>query len=135
MGAEQDRVRQLASRIAQRVSQPEGEGSASAGGDELASVRRSIAELKRKLETIEEHLSHENKDTASTSREVEAVSLFSCERCSSMVSSFRFNSAMLRRTEASSSPPAEALPSPSGCETRCAIREANCRTRSCSAPI
>lgn len=64
MSAEQDRVRQLASRIAQRVTQsesgPEAALPSGKGEDELASVRRSIAELKRKIATIEEHLSHED---------------------------------------------------------------------------
>lgn len=66
MSAEQERVRELASRIARRVSQDEasegkerGGGDASGGGDDLAAVRQSIAELKRKLATIEEHLSQE----------------------------------------------------------------------------
>jgi hypothetical protein len=72
MSTEQDRVRQLASRIAQRVARDEdgaSEGGGAGGEDELASVRQSIAELKRKLETIEEHLSHDSNDAIAKSRE------------------------------------------------------------------
>jgi|SRR5918911_1491317 hypothetical protein len=70
MSAEQDRVRALAERIAERVSKSASEESAparlasNAGADEMASVRESLAELKRKLAVIEEHLLHE-KDNAS----------------------------------------------------------------------
>ena len=66
MSAEQDRARALASRIARRVSQTEGGKVADKqddAGDELASVRRSLDELKRKLANIEEHLSHEGDDS------------------------------------------------------------------------
>ena len=65
MSAEQDRVRAIAERIAQRVSQRAGEdetrsrGVENATADELTSVRESLAELKRKLVTIEEHLSRD----------------------------------------------------------------------------
>ena len=70
MSAEKDRVRQLASRIARRVSGDEGGADEGRGGnDELASVRQSIAELKRKLATIEEHLSQEKSDAYAKSRE------------------------------------------------------------------
>jgi hypothetical protein len=70
MSAEQDRVRQLASRIAQRVSENEGGADRiTASGDELASVRQSIAELKLKLANIEEHLSHENSDSTEKRRQ------------------------------------------------------------------
>lgn len=69
MSAEQDRVRELAERIARRVSQSEGgnaprpaEASSNAA-DELASMRRSLEELKRKLATIEEHLSQDKDDS------------------------------------------------------------------------
>jgi hypothetical protein len=73
MSAEQDRVRAIAERIAQRVSQTAVEESArprtssDAKSEELASVRESLAELKRKLASIEEHLSREN-DEASPER-------------------------------------------------------------------
>lgn len=64
MSAEKDRVRALAERIAQRVSQSAGEDERSTRAnrdeDDLSSVRESLAELKRKLATIEEHLEREN---------------------------------------------------------------------------
>lgn len=73
MSAEQDRVRALAERIAQRVSQSAGssdERSAHGHKDEgdLSSVRESLAELKRKLATIEEQLEREKDDDAPSGR-------------------------------------------------------------------
>jgi hypothetical protein len=68
MSAEHDRVRAIAERIAQRVSQSAGDDSASpraasnAEADDLAAVRESLAELKRKLANIEEHLSREEEN-------------------------------------------------------------------------
>jgi hypothetical protein len=76
MSAEQDRVRALAERIAQRVSQSESQeqerpGSASnARSDELTDVRESLAELKRKLSNIEEHLARESDDASFERRNV-----------------------------------------------------------------
>ena len=68
MSAEQDRVRALAERIAERVSQGENEkqerSTSNSGSDELADVRESLAELKRKLYTIEEHLAREGNDAS-----------------------------------------------------------------------
>ena len=67
MIAEQDHVRTLAERIARRVSQSAGgdapRAAGASSGDELASVRRSLDELKRKLATIEEHLSQGKEDS------------------------------------------------------------------------
>jgi hypothetical protein len=73
MSAEQDRVRALAERIAQRVSheaddaQPERArtNSDAASNEELAAVRASLAELKRKLANIEEHLARESVEASS----------------------------------------------------------------------
>jgi hypothetical protein len=68
MSTEQDPVRAIAERIAQRVSQSAGEDEsrsrANADKDELSSVRESLAELKRKLATIEEHLEREKENVA-----------------------------------------------------------------------
>lgn len=68
MSAEQDRVRALAERIAQRVSQGAGEDQGrhrnGSGEDDLSSMRESLAELKRKLATIEEHLVREKEDAS-----------------------------------------------------------------------
>ncbi|HEY0323173.1 MAG TPA: hypothetical protein VGC66_19605 [Pyrinomonadaceae bacterium] len=70
MSAEQDRVRAIAERIAQRVSQNTGEdethprGASRAKPDELTSMRESLDELKRKLATIEEHLSRGKTDAS-----------------------------------------------------------------------
>ena len=71
MSAEQDQVRQIAERIARRMSERDAESAAqeptqqNKTGDELAEVRASLAEMKRKLAHLEEHLS--NKKDASTS--------------------------------------------------------------------
>jgi septation ring formation regulator EzrA len=78
MSAEQDRVRALAERIAQRVSQSENveqeeRTASSPRSDELADVRESLAELKRKLYTIEEHLSRERESESSSRQNQEAV--------------------------------------------------------------
>lgn len=70
MSAEQDRVRAIAERIAQRVSQSAGGDETSARAhqghatDDLSSMRESLAELKRKLATIEEHLEREKEDSS-----------------------------------------------------------------------
>lgn len=75
MSAEQDRVRAIAERIAQRVSQSAGEtetgarSSSDANSDELTSVRESLAELKRKLATIEDQLSREKRDDSFNSQD------------------------------------------------------------------
>ncbi|HKS27138.1 MAG TPA: hypothetical protein VJS44_04935 [Pyrinomonadaceae bacterium] len=73
MSAEQDRVRAIAERIAQRVSGQGAGTSDDARGsertDELSEVRESLAELKRKLASIEEHLELEKEDASSGRRE------------------------------------------------------------------
>jgi hypothetical protein len=72
MSAEQDHVRALAYRIAQRVSQAEnGQAQTEPGpghntGDELASVRQSLDEMKRKLAALEEQLLKERNDSDRT---------------------------------------------------------------------
>jgi hypothetical protein len=75
MSAEQDRMRAIAERIAQRFSQTAGEDetrsslASDAKSDELASVRASLVELKRKLATIEEQLAGEKDDASSEGRD------------------------------------------------------------------
>ena len=57
--SEQDRVRELAERVARRLeggSREPGEGSAGAG--ELASLRASLAEIQRRLTHLESHITH-----------------------------------------------------------------------------
>ena len=73
MSAEQDRVRVLAERIARRVSQSEDDSNASPNAsasdepnDDMAAMRKSLDELKRKLATIEEQLSHEKDASVET---------------------------------------------------------------------
>lgn len=74
MSAEQDRMRAIAERIAQRVSGQEGAGRDDAHvgrngrTDELSDVRESLRELKRKLATIEEHLELETGGASSRGR-------------------------------------------------------------------
>jgi hypothetical protein len=66
MSSEQDRVREIATRIARRVSQPGGEATpepdANAGnvGEELAAVRETLSELQARLARIESHITHED---------------------------------------------------------------------------
>ena len=58
--SEQDRVRELAERVARRLSDAPGEqpGADGAGGGELAAVRASLAEIQRRLTHIESHITH-----------------------------------------------------------------------------
>ena len=58
--SEQDRVRELAERVARRLegeSREPGEAEVPGGG-ELAAVRASLAEIQRRLAHIESHLTH-----------------------------------------------------------------------------
>lgn len=68
MSSERDRVREIATRIARRVSQEGGENAATttapdenAGdvGEELAAVRETLSELQSRLARIESHITHE----------------------------------------------------------------------------
>ncbi len=74
MSAEHDRVRAIAERIAQRVSQSADDDSTTARtaskaeADDLTSVRESLAELKRKLANIEEHLARESDSSSSSNQ-------------------------------------------------------------------
>ena len=58
---EQDRVRELAERVARRLSDapPEQTGAEASGGGELAAVRASLAEIQRRLTHIESHITHD----------------------------------------------------------------------------
>ena len=58
--SEQDRVKELAERVARRLSdaQREQAGAESTGGGELAAVRASLAEIQRRLTHIESHIAH-----------------------------------------------------------------------------
>lgn len=75
MSAEQDRVRAIAERIAQRVSHEADDAqresartnSDTASSEELAAVRASLVELKRKLANIEEHLAREREEAPPSS--------------------------------------------------------------------
>jgi hypothetical protein len=60
MSSEQDRVRELAERVARRLSDAPREqpGVEGAEGGELASVRASLDEIQRRLTHIESHLTH-----------------------------------------------------------------------------
>jgi hypothetical protein len=54
--SEQDRVRELAERVARKLSDEPTGGARDAGeGDELASLRASLAEIQRRLDNIESH--------------------------------------------------------------------------------
>ncbi|MBV8858700.1 MAG: hypothetical protein JOZ02_17335 [Acidobacteria bacterium] len=60
MSSEQDRVKELAERVARRLDdapREQGEGSIQGGG-ELAAVRASLAEIQRRLTHIESHITH-----------------------------------------------------------------------------
>jgi hypothetical protein len=54
--SEQDRVRDLAERVARKLSgEPPGGARAAGEGEELASLRASLAEIQRRLDDIESH--------------------------------------------------------------------------------
>jgi hypothetical protein len=57
---EQDRVRELAERVARRLSDATREqgGDEGPGGGELAAVRASLVEIQRRLTHIESHITH-----------------------------------------------------------------------------
>ena len=58
--SEQDRVRELAGRVARRLEDGSREQAVAggAGGGELAAVRASLAEIQRRLTHIESHIAH-----------------------------------------------------------------------------
>ena len=59
--SEQDRVRELAERVARRLAEapPHGQSAAEGGGGgELASLRAGLAEIQRRLAHIESHITH-----------------------------------------------------------------------------
>ena len=54
--SEQDRVRELAERVARKLSdEPSGGARAAGEGEELASLRASLTEIQRRLDDIESH--------------------------------------------------------------------------------
>src|SRR5947209_20156281 len=66
--SEQDRVRELAERVARRLSDEPTQGGA--GGvserDELNALRASLAEIQRRLANIESHITHDEDHAHST---------------------------------------------------------------------
>lgn len=58
MSSEQDRVRELAERVARRLEEGARAEGVEAGG-ELAAMRASLAEIQRRLAHIESHLTHD----------------------------------------------------------------------------
>jgi hypothetical protein len=58
--SEQDRLRELAERVARRLSDAPREqaGAEGTGGGELAAMRASLAEIQRRLSHIESHITH-----------------------------------------------------------------------------
>ncbi|HYE13121.1 MAG TPA: hypothetical protein VD968_01625 [Pyrinomonadaceae bacterium] len=66
MSGEQDKVRELAERVARRLSggagRQEGSGDAAeGGGGELADLRRSLSEIQARLTHIESHITHDGR--------------------------------------------------------------------------
>ncbi|HEX8501210.1 MAG TPA: hypothetical protein VF659_11565 [Pyrinomonadaceae bacterium] len=57
MSSEQDRVRELAERVARRLAEaPRGREGADAGGGEIAALRASLSEIQSRLAHIESHI-------------------------------------------------------------------------------
>ncbi|MDQ3803691.1 MAG: hypothetical protein M3416_07665 [Acidobacteriota bacterium] len=61
MGSEQDRVRELAERVARRLAGDSAAGGArdESQGGELSALRASLSEIQKRLAHIESHLTHE----------------------------------------------------------------------------
>ena len=61
-GTEQDRVRELAERVARRLADAPreqiGEGRDSGGGGDIAALRAGLHEIQRRLAHIESHITH-----------------------------------------------------------------------------
>ncbi len=74
MSTEQDQARQLAERIARRISsgsESKSEESATAShdvGEELAAVRAGLTDLQKRLAHIESHITREDEAAADTKR-------------------------------------------------------------------
>ena len=62
MSSEQDRVRELAERVARRLAGDPAAGGAreEAQGGELSALRASLSEMQKRLAHIESHLTHED---------------------------------------------------------------------------
>ena len=59
MSSEQDRVKELAERVARRLEGGSREqGGGESGGREIAAVRASLADIQRRLTHIESHIKH-----------------------------------------------------------------------------
>ena len=57
--SEQDRVRELAERVARRLADAHGQAAAGGGQeDELAALRANLSEIQRRLAHIESHITH-----------------------------------------------------------------------------
>lgn len=58
-GSEQDRVRELAERVARRLADATGgQADGAGGGGDLAALRASLSEIQRRLAHIESHITH-----------------------------------------------------------------------------
>ena len=70
MSSEQDRVRELAERVARRLDggPSEARGGENPGGGELDALRASLADIQRRLTHIESHITH-GEDCAQGARE------------------------------------------------------------------
>jgi hypothetical protein len=80
MSTEQDRVRQLAERIAQRMTHnsqpqhpPERESSGADVAEDLAALRAGLSEIQKRLEHIESHFAHQDRDENSQPASVQSV--------------------------------------------------------------
>jgi len=64
MSSEQDRIKELAERVARRLGggdgrEGEGQAGATQGGADLSDLRRSLSEIRQRLSHIESHIAHE----------------------------------------------------------------------------
>lgn len=80
MSTEQDRVRQLAERIAQRITQtsqsrqpPKRENSDADVTEDLAALRAGLSEIQKRLEHIESHFAHQHREENNQPASVQSV--------------------------------------------------------------
>jgi hypothetical protein len=59
MSSEQDRIRELAERVAQKLARESGDGAdASEDGGDVSALRASLSEIQKRLAHIESHITH-----------------------------------------------------------------------------
>jgi hypothetical protein len=85
--SEQDRVRELAERVARRLEGGPGEQGGEPGGGDLAALRSSLADIQRRLTHIESHITHREDCGQDTRESTDAPSQLTSSSTSSQTRS------------------------------------------------